>query len=158
MEQPMSFAIERLGECTVPSPMKGMRFTGDEEHVLLHSDMNEIQLYLDAGVEPPRFEAAGCREKIYFDPAQLRCGIVTCGGLCPGLNDVIRSIVLSLHHHYGVQTIYGFPYGYEGLAPRFGHNPVLLYPGSRNQYPGDGRHNAWFVSRESRRCRDGGYA
>ena len=73
--------------------------------------------YLDAGLEPPRFEAAGPREKIFFDPATLNCGIVTCGGLCPGLNDVIRSIVLSLHHHYGVRTIYGFPYGYEGTGP-----------------------------------------
>ena len=47
-------------------------------------------------------EAAGPREKLFFDPSQLACGIVTCGGLCPGMNDVIRSIVLSLYHHYGV--------------------------------------------------------
>ena len=61
-------------------------------------------------------------------PAQLACGIVTCGGLCPGLNNVIRSIVMSLHHHYGVRTIYGFPYGYEGLAPKHGHRPIMLTP------------------------------
>ena len=47
-------------------------------------------------------ECAGPRERLFFDPATLACGIVTCGGLCPGLNDVIRAIVLSLHHHYGV--------------------------------------------------------
>ena len=128
MEQAKDFIIQRLGDCTVPSPMRGVRFTGDEEHILLHSDLGAIRRYLDAGSEPPKFEAAGPREKIFFDPATLSCGIVTCGGLCPGLNDVIRSIVLSLHHHYGVRTIYGFQYGYEGLAPKFGHQPVMLTP------------------------------
>jgi len=128
MEKAKDFMIQRLGDCTVPSPMSGVRFTKDDEHVLLHSDFGAIRRYLDAGNEPPKFEAAGPREKIFFDPATLSCGIVTCGGLCPGLNDVIRSIVLSLHHHYGVQTIYGFPYGYEGLVPKFGHQPVMLTP------------------------------
>ena len=128
MEKAQDFTIQRLGECTIPSPMSGIRFTRDDEHVLLQSDLNEIRRYLDAGSAPPRFEVAGPREKIFFDPTTLSCGIVTCGGLCPGLNDVIRSIVLSLHHHYGVRTIYGFPYGYEGLAPKFGHQPVMLTP------------------------------
>jgi 6-phosphofructokinase 1 len=108
--------------------MSGVHFNRDEEHVLLHSDLDTIRRYLDAATEPPKFEAAGPREKIFFDPSILSCGIVTCGGLCPGLNDVIRSIVLSLHHHYGVRTIYGFPYGYEGLAPKFGHRPIMLTP------------------------------
>jgi 6-phosphofructokinase 1 len=128
MEQAKDFVIQRLGDCTISSPMSGVRFTGDEEHILYHSDLNEIRHYLDVGSEPLRFEAAGPREKIFFDPSKLACGIVTCGGLCPGLNDVIRSIVLSLHHHYGVQTIYGFLYGYEGLAPKFGHQPIVLTP------------------------------
>jgi 6-phosphofructokinase 1 len=128
MEQAKDFKIQRLGDCTVPSPMKGVRFACDEDHVLLHTDLATIRRYLDAGSEPPRFEAAGPREKIFFHPATLNCGIVTCGGLCPGLNDVIRSVVLSLHHHYGVQTIYGFQYGYEGLIPKFGHQPVILTP------------------------------
>jgi 6-phosphofructokinase 1 len=107
--------------------MSGVRFVG-EEHVLYDSDLNAIRRYLDAGNEPPRFEVAGPRKKIFFDPSKLACGIVTCGGLCPGLNDVIRSIVLSLHHHYGVRTVYGFPYGYEGLVPKFRHQPVMLNP------------------------------
>ena len=75
------------------------------------------------GGEPPAMECAGPRERLFFDPATLACGIVTCGGLCPGLNDVIRAIVLSLHHHYGVRKIYGFRFGYEGLVPRHGHEP-----------------------------------
>ena len=128
MEQAHDLTIQRLGDCSVPSPMSGVRFVGDDEHILLHSNLNEIRNCLDSGLEPPRFEAAGPRAKIFFDPAALNCGIVTCGGLCPGLNDVIRAVVLSLHHHYGVRTIYGFPYGYEGLAPKFGHEPIPLTP------------------------------
>jgi len=77
-----------------------------------------------------RFRNGGPRERIYFDPAGLRCGIVTCGGLCPGLNDVIRAIVLSLHFHYDVKTIYGFRYGYEGLIPRYNHRALELTPES----------------------------
>jgi len=73
-------------------------------------------------------EAAGPREKLFFDPSPLACGIVTCGGLCPGLNDVIRSIVLSLSHHYGVTKVYGFRFGYEGLVRRHGHEPLKLTP------------------------------
>ena len=128
MEHAKDFIIQRLGDCTIPSPMSGVRFTDDEEHVLLHSDLDTIRRYLDAGSEPPKFEAAGPREKIFFDPSKLTCGIVTCGGLCPGLNDVIRSVVLSLYHHYGIRTIYGFQYGYEGVASKFGHQPIVLTP------------------------------
>jgi 6-phosphofructokinase 1 len=128
MEQAEDFKISCLGECAVPSPMSVGRFTQDDEHILLHSSMSQIRQYLEKGEDPPCFEAAGPREKIYFNPATLACGIVTCGGLCPGLNDVIRSIVLSLHHHYGVKSIYGFKYGYEGLAPKFKHQPVVLTP------------------------------
>ena len=67
---------------------------------------------------------------LFFDPAKLACGIVTCGGLCPGLNDVIRAIVRSLRHHYGVNKVYGFRFGYEGLVRRIGHQPLELTPES----------------------------
>ncbi len=124
----LNFEITKLGECRFPSPMAGVRFVRDEEHGLIHSDLREIKKFLEEGKEPPSMEIAGPREKIYFDPSGLKCGIVTCGGLCPGLNDVIRAIVLSLHHHYGVKTIYGFPFGYEGLAKKYGHTPMELTP------------------------------
>jgi len=128
MAKELDFTIMKLGECTIPSPMSGVRFVKEDDHILYHSDIREIRQYIAVGKEPPHFEEAGPREKIFFDPAGLACGIVTCGGLCPGLNNVIRAIVLSLHHHYGVKKIYGFPYGYEGLSPRFGHEPVQLTP------------------------------
>jgi 6-phosphofructokinase 1 len=95
---------------------------------MYHSRFDDIKPFIDAGKEPPQLELAGPRERLYFDPAVIACGIVTCGGLCPGINDVIRAITLSLHHHYGVRNIYGFRYGYEGLVKRLGHTPLKLTP------------------------------
>jgi 6-phosphofructokinase 1 len=90
--------------------------------------MQDIKGYTDRGFAPPLMELAGPREKIYFNPSKLRCGIVTCGGLCPGLNDVIRAIVMSLHFHYGVRQVYGFCFGYEGLSSKYNHEPMELTP------------------------------
>ncbi len=122
------FAISKLGECRIPSPMSEVQFVEEGEHVLYHSNLTEIESRLQNGNRPPTLEMAGPREKIYFDPSKLKCGIVTCGGLCPGLNDVIRAIVLSLFHHYGVRTVFGFRYGYEGLSYKYGHVPLELTP------------------------------
>jgi len=124
----VNFAISKLGECRIPSPMKGVHFVSDDEQVLYHGNVKEVEAIIKDGKTPPHFEMAGPREKIYFDPSKLKCGIVTCGGLCPGLNDVIRAIVLSLHYHYGVRTVFGFRYGYEGLTYRYGHEPLELTP------------------------------
>jgi len=126
----LDFTIERLGECRIPSPVQGIRFMDDDGHVLYFSHLEKMKPWLERGARPPAMEAAGPREKIFFDPSRLACGIVTCGGICPGLNDVIRSIVLSLYHHYGVQKVYGFRFGYEGLVQRYGHKPLELTPDS----------------------------
>ena len=98
--------------------------------MLYHSRLEEMKPWLDKGAAPPAMEAAGPRRSLFFDPATLACGIVTCGGLCPGLNDVIRAIVLSLRRHYGVTRVYGFRFGYEGLVRRMGHEPLELTPES----------------------------
>ena len=82
------------------------------------------------------FELAGPRAKLFFDPKQTRAGIVTCGGLCPGLNDVIRSLFLELRHAYGVKEVLGFRGGYQGLDPPPGTasgrtstmEPIVLTP------------------------------
>ncbi len=126
----LDFSIAKLGECRIPSPMLDGHRVSDEDHVLFHNDLHTIEAYLRAGSAPPALEKAGPRERIYFDPSKLKCGIVTCGGLCPGLNDVIRAIVMSLFHHYGVRTVFGFMYGYEGLSPRYRHTPLELTPKS----------------------------
>ena len=124
----LDFTIERLGDCRIPSPMQRVRFTEDQERIMYHARFEEIKHYLYDRMEPPTMELAGPRERIYFDPTRIACGIVTCGGLCPGINDVIRAVTLSLHHHYGVKQVYGFRYGYEGLVKRLGHTPLDLTP------------------------------
>ncbi len=124
----LDLTISRLGECRIPSPMTGIQFVSDSDNVLYHSDQRKIKEFLGAGEDLPCFEMAGPREKIYFDPSKLKCGIVTCGGLWPGVNDVIRTIVLGLFYHYGVETVFGFRYGYEGLTYRHGHVPLELKP------------------------------
>jgi 6-phosphofructokinase 1 len=129
----LDFTIARLGECRIPSPMSGVRFTHDEDRVLYHATLEGMNAWRDRpekGASAPAMESAGPRQMLFFDPSELACGIVTCGGLCPGLNDVIRAVVLSLHRHYGVKKVYGFRFGYEGLVPRIGHEPLELTPES----------------------------
>jgi len=127
-EKELDFTITKLGECRIPSPLHGTNFVDDEEQVLFHSKPKKVETFFKAGKKLPAFEMAGARKRIYFDPSKLKCGIVTCGGICPGLNDVIRAIVLSLYYLYGVRSIYGFRYGYEGLSPRYRHAPLELLP------------------------------
>ena len=74
------------------------------------------------------FELAGPRARLFFDPKQTRAGIVTCGGLCPGLNNVIRSLFHQLYHGYGVREVLGFRGGYAGLDPARGAGPIPLTP------------------------------
>ncbi len=132
------FGIHRLGECRIPSPMRGTRFVEDNLRLLYHGYTTDFRAMQAQGVEPPSLELAGPRKSIFFDPAKLKCGIVTCGGICPGLNEVVRSLVMSLFYHYGVRTVFGFPYGYEGLASRFGHTPLELDPQNVNFIHGTG--------------------
>jgi 6-phosphofructokinase 1 len=128
MEHELDFTIDRLGECHFPSPMRVKRFTLDSERILHHSRPEEVQGFIDAGRKPPALELAGPRERIFFNPVETSCGIVTCGGLCPGINDVIRALVLSLHHHYGIGKVFGFRYGFAGLVKRLGNIPLELTP------------------------------
>jgi 6-phosphofructokinase 1 len=128
MPQELNFQVPTLGECAIPSPLRGIRFARESERILYDVDLDRITASVAAGRAPWSFEAAGPRERIFFDASTLSCGIVTCGGLCPGLNDVIRALVMSLHYHYGVRMIYGFPFGYEGLTDKYRHEPVPLTP------------------------------
>ena len=114
--------ITTLGEACFPSPQR--RTVSDRVRVssrLIHDpDAPEEEELL--------FELAGPRAHLFFDPAQTRVGIVTCGGLCPGLNDVIRSLFLELYYGYGVKDVIGFRDGYQGLDPARGREPFVLTP------------------------------
>lgn len=124
----LDFSIKMLGENKFSSPLSRFEFNQDDEYILYDDDLSEIKSFLDAGKEPPGFEAAGPREKLFFDSLNLKCGIVTCGGLCPGINDVIRAIVMSLYYHYDLKDIVGFRFGYEGIRWAEKYPPIQLTP------------------------------
>ena len=121
-------SIETVGKGTLKSPMKGVPFVSEADRVSLTADVSRIQDFCKRGLEIPSLEAAGPRETIFHDPAWTRAGIVTCGGLCPGLNNVIKGLVQVLWFDYGVRNIFGIPYGYRGLNPAYGYSPMILNP------------------------------
>jgi 6-phosphofructokinase 1 len=104
------------------------RFVDEDHRVLAFADTAALEPFMKSGRPLPSFERAGPRERIFFSPTTLTCGIVTCGGICPGLNDVIRAIVLTLTYAYEVQHILGFRYGYAGLSAANGHEATVLTP------------------------------
>ncbi len=121
-------SIETVGVGTLKSPMKGVQFVSDSEQVSLTTDVNRLKEFYEKNIPVPSLEAAGPRETIFHDPAWTRAGIVTCGGLCPGLNSVIKGLVQTLWFDYGVRNIFGIPYGYRGLNPKYGYSPKVLNP------------------------------
>jgi 6-phosphofructokinase 1 len=120
----MTALIESVGECCFRSPLlkrgRSVRFKTDTDNILCDDR--------PSGGDSVCFEIAGPREPIFFDPASTTAAIVTCGGLCPGLNDVIRELVMELWHGYDVKNILGIRYGYEGLVASSGHQPLNLRP------------------------------
>jgi len=127
--------IESLGEAKIKTLLlndsigtsKEM-FKSDNDRILIDVNANAIIEQVKSQKQPPTFELAGPRKRIYFDPSKLKCALVTCGGLCPGLNNVIRAIVLELYYRYQVKNIYGIRYGLEGFVPEYGHDLVALDP------------------------------
>lgn len=107
--------VTALGEARYPSPLDW--FTAED-----------LRLPVDLLQPGEGFELAGPRRRLYFEPGRTRAAIVTCGGLCPGLNNVIRSAYLELHHRYGLHEVYGIRYGYAGLDPARRYEPLLLTP------------------------------
>lgn len=136
MNTEKQFEIASLGKATLPSPIKLSKTKGDKIHnfveesnkILFDVSLKEFKICLDNKVLPACLEKGGPRENIFFDPKNTTAAIVTCGGLCPGINTVIRSLVMALHYLYGVKKIIGIPYGYEGLNPEHGHKFKDLNP------------------------------
>jgi 6-phosphofructokinase 1 len=127
--------ITTLGDCRIPSPVSkrgqgthSISYVSDEDRILIEVNVNRACQQLAEGPTPPSYELAGPRKQIFFDPSKLKCALVMCGGLCPGLNDLIRSIVLELHYGYGVRNIFGVRYGLRGFIPRYGYDFMELTP------------------------------
>ena len=93
-------------------------FVNDDERILYSNSFNEVMEDIAKGKTPTSFEKIGAKEFLYFEPAKIKVAIVTCGGLCPGLNNVIRGLVVHLWHTYNVQKILGVRFGFAGLNPQ----------------------------------------
>jgi 6-phosphofructokinase 1 len=124
--------VKILGPCAYPSPLthrlasSAIHYVGKADRVPLDDRLSQVAEYGDDLSHVPAFELAGPRDRIFFDTSRLRCGIVTCGGLCPGINNVVRGVVLELVGGYGIAEIFGFRYGYAGLVN--GAEPIRLTP------------------------------
>jgi 6-phosphofructokinase 1 len=129
----IDFSIPCLGEPKISSPIMMSTthddgqadYVTDEDHILYSIDTD-----IDAKGHPvPRheetLEVAGPRAKIYFNPAHVHAAICTCGGICPGLNNVIRAVVRCFWYRYGVRRISGVQFGYQGLLE---NSPWPLIP------------------------------
>ena len=126
MKTDVDLRIPVLGPATVESPLGLSKVAND--HIADYTpDDASVVLDLGGGGAGPVFERAGAREKLFFQGPRTTAGIVTCGGLCPGMNNVIRGLVMKLHHVYGVRRILGFRFGYLGLSPE-GPPPFELTP------------------------------
>lgn len=123
----LNTGIENLGPAKIPSPLPFGRFIDDNKQLPIHISQEVLE---EAPDEPTsfKFTEAGPRDKVYFDPSKTKCAIVTCGGLCPGINDVIRSIVLAAHYNYGVASIMGIRFGLEGFCHQYSHETMELTP------------------------------
>jgi 6-phosphofructokinase 1 len=130
------FEIKNLGKAAIKSPLKQAvrnystlyKFVEDKERILYDVSLENFNKCIESGDAPVSFEKAGPRENIFFEPAKTKVAIVTCGGLCPGLNNVIRSIVNELFYRYGVTRTFGIKFGFEGLISKFNHPVVELTP------------------------------
>jgi 6-phosphofructokinase 1 len=122
------FTIQHLGKCTIPSPVTVNYFTEDTKRILFNIYLQQYDRFKSLDSSPLSVEVAGPREMIFFDPSKTKAAIVTCGGLCPGINDVIRSVVMELYHRYSVHNIVGLKYGFQGLIHKYSHQVVELMP------------------------------
>ncbi len=129
-------SIKRLGSCHYESDFKyssnpleaESSFTPEDERVIAFTDYSKLKNLLKNDIPVPSYEKAGARKKLFFEPGNTVSAVVTCGGLCPGLNSVIRGIVMMNFYRYGNQTTYGIKYGYAGFIKENNYQTVSLTP------------------------------
>ena len=115
------FSIENLGETQYSNPSKSEIFVDDTERIIFSSQLKNLKHQLEICSELPSFEKAGARQEIFHNPVPTKAAIITCGGLCPGLNNVIKELVNVLEQDYGITDIFGIRYGYKGLTQASTH-------------------------------------
>jgi 6-phosphofructokinase 1 len=134
MAENIDFTIEELGKRSIKSPIAMSTVHGDfMANYVTDDQFLRYSTDVKIGAQPPLkksqvMECAGPREMFYFTPAHVHAGIVSCGGLCPGINDVIRSVVRCLWYRYGVTRISGIRYGYKGFLPEYQFGVTQLTP------------------------------
>lgn len=136
MDEKFDFTVEQLGECKVPSPIELSKEHGefrasyvkDTSFVRYKVNVFDAENAGDECTKSNLMQKAGPREFIYFNPAHVTAGICTCGGICPGLNDVVRSVVRCLWLRYGVKRIKGFRFGFKGFFADSGYETIDLSP------------------------------
>lgn len=131
----IDFTIDKLGkeENSIPNPIGlsnseepgGIPNYVQDNHRILY-DIRVSAASDNDFIDYGAIEKAGPREFIYFHPKHVRAGIICCGGLCPGINDVIRSAVRSFYFDYGVKNVIGIKFGYQGLLEQVNTNQQII--------------------------------
>ena len=127
---PKTTDIPVVGEAKIKNPIRFGRFVREDDAVLVNIVRKSVEA-TKKGKKPPKhqyFQPAGPRSKVYYDTSKTKCAVVTCGGLCPGLNDVIRAVVMTAYHQYKVPSVLGIQYGLAGFIPEYGHDVIELTP------------------------------
>ena len=138
--------ISTLGPARIDSPLghlldrrsTGEHYVDEDDRILFDDTLAGLTARGGRLADLPAMEPCGPRRKIFFDPAKTRAAIVTCGGLCPGLNDVIAGLVRTLTYHYRVRRVIGIRNGYQGFVASYGHDVVDLTPESVRDIATDG--------------------
>ena len=136
MIEASDLTVKSLGTCRIDSPLapllaqrvRSFHNVDEGDKVLFDDTLSAMSARNAAPNELPGFEPAGPRRKIFFDPSKTRAGVVTCGGLCPGFNDVIRALAMELYYRYSVKKVYGFCNGYQGFIAKYGRDVLDLTP------------------------------
>jgi 6-phosphofructokinase 1 len=132
MRNALPTEVPRLGPAILPNPQPESRvgsYRSPESRRAVLADMDFIMSFINEGKPVPSLLEAGPRQHLYFDPATVRAAIVTSGGVAPGLNRVVHSIVSRHYHTYGLDpsrdgAVFGVFDGMAGLAER----PVDMMP------------------------------
>ena len=136
MIEASDLTVKSLGTCRIDSPLapllaqrvRSFHNVDEGDKVLFDDTLSAMAARNAAPIDLPGFEPAGPRRKIFFDPSKTRAGVVTCGGLCPGFNDVIRALAMELYYRYSVKKVYGFCNGYQGFIAKYGRDVLDLTP------------------------------